>query len=149
MGSVAPRHVGSSRTRARSRAPALAGRFPTTAPPGKPLHFLLITLYLCFSVYGHEHTLVRYENKLLSLPTPSFFPSLSSSFPLSLSFFNLGLFGALCLSFLCRALGPWAPRSEWPHGQCLHQQKTVFCIWNSVTSSSSLQTPAPSWEPGE
>lgn len=42
-----------------------------------------------------------------------FFPSLSPSFPLSLSFFNLGPFSALCLSFLCRALGPWAPLT-WP-----------------------------------
>ena len=37
MGPVALWHVGSSQTRARTRVPALAGRFSTTAPPGKPL----------------------------------------------------------------------------------------------------------------
>ena len=39
MGLVAPRHVGSSWTRAQTRrtSPALAGRFLTTAPPGKSL----------------------------------------------------------------------------------------------------------------
>ena len=36
MGLVALRHVGSSWTRARTRDPALAGRFLTTAPPEKP-----------------------------------------------------------------------------------------------------------------
>ena len=36
MGPAAPRHVGSSQTRVRTRVPALAGRFSTTAPPGKP-----------------------------------------------------------------------------------------------------------------
>ena len=35
MGLVVPRHVGSSRTRARTVSPALAGGFLTTAPPGK------------------------------------------------------------------------------------------------------------------
>ena len=38
----APRHVGSSQIRARTRVPCMAGRFSTTAPPGKPLNLLLI-----------------------------------------------------------------------------------------------------------
>ena len=38
-GLVAPRHVGSSQTRARTQPPALTGGFLTTAPPGKPLNF--------------------------------------------------------------------------------------------------------------
>ena len=38
MGLVAPRHVGSSQTRARTHVPELAGRFSTTAPRGKPLN---------------------------------------------------------------------------------------------------------------
>ena len=42
-GLVAPRHVGSSRTRAQTRDPALAGRFLTTAPPGKPPYFFSMT----------------------------------------------------------------------------------------------------------
>ena len=33
---VVPRHVGSSQTRIEPVSPALAGRFSTTAPPGKP-----------------------------------------------------------------------------------------------------------------
>ena len=37
-GLVALQHVGSSRTRAQTRAPALAGGFLTTAPPRKPLY---------------------------------------------------------------------------------------------------------------
>ncbi|XP_060019228.1 mutS protein homolog 5 isoform X9 [Lagenorhynchus albirostris] len=36
MGPAAPRHVGSSRTGARTRVPCMAGGLPTTAPPGKP-----------------------------------------------------------------------------------------------------------------
>ena len=39
-GLAAPRHVGSSRTRARPVSPALAGGFFTTAPPGKPQYFI-------------------------------------------------------------------------------------------------------------
>ena len=39
-GPAAPRRVGSSQTRARTRAPALAGRFSTTVPPGKPVFFI-------------------------------------------------------------------------------------------------------------
>ena len=29
-------------------SPALAGRFPTTAPPGKPLHYYFYTLFIFF-----------------------------------------------------------------------------------------------------
>ena len=44
-GLVAPRHVGSSRTRARTRVPCIAGGFLTTVPAGKPYLFsLLVTL---------------------------------------------------------------------------------------------------------
>ena len=56
-GLVAPRHVGSSQTRARTRSPALAGRFSTTAPPGKPwiqvfyYIFYLKTFYICLSLF--------------------------------------------------------------------------------------------------
>ena len=46
-GPVAPRHVGSSQNQGSNPepgleplSPALAGRFPTTAPPGKPLDLL-------------------------------------------------------------------------------------------------------------
>ena len=45
-GLVALRHVGSSQTRARTRVPALAGRFSTTAPPGKPLSFVFKENYV-------------------------------------------------------------------------------------------------------
>ena len=41
MGFVGLRHVGSSRTRNRTRVPALAGGFLTTAPPEKSHHCLL------------------------------------------------------------------------------------------------------------
>ena len=40
-GLVAPRHVGSSRTRDRTMTPSLAGRFLTTVPPGKHPLFVL------------------------------------------------------------------------------------------------------------
>ena len=43
-GLVAPRHVGSPRPGLEPMSPALAGRFSTTAPPGKPL-----VCYFCFS----------------------------------------------------------------------------------------------------
>ena len=47
-GPVALRHVGSSQTRARTRAPALPGRFSTTVPPGKPqlIYFYVQNMFL-------------------------------------------------------------------------------------------------------
>ena len=50
---VAPRHVGSSQTRARTCVPCLAGRFSTTAPPGKPvINFLKLNKYIYFPALG-------------------------------------------------------------------------------------------------
>ena len=42
---AAPRHVGSSQTRARHLSPALAGGFLTTAPPGKPYVTSLLPIF--------------------------------------------------------------------------------------------------------
>ena len=44
-------HVRSSRTRARTHVPALAGRLPTTAPPGKSLVCFFQVFFLCL-FYG-------------------------------------------------------------------------------------------------
>ena len=51
MGLVAPQHVGSPRTRAQTVSPELAGRFLTTAPPGKSLNiFYFFMLFTFFSL---------------------------------------------------------------------------------------------------
>ena len=42
MGLVAPRHVDLSRPGLEPMSPALAGRFPTTAPPGKPYYLAFV-----------------------------------------------------------------------------------------------------------
>ena len=60
LGFIAPWHVGTSWTRARTRSPALAGRFLTTVPPGKPsnaffnsnLLFTYLFLFLFLAVLG-------------------------------------------------------------------------------------------------
>ena len=54
MGLVAPRHVGSSRSRDHPMSPALAGRFFTTESPRKPLNLFFFKLtYLV--VVGLSH----------------------------------------------------------------------------------------------
>ena len=48
-GLVAPRHVGTARARARTCVHCIAGRFLTTAPPGKP-HCILLN---CVRLYSN------------------------------------------------------------------------------------------------
>ena len=45
-GLLAPRHFGSSQTRARTRVPCIGRQILTTAPPGKPLNFFYLFIYL-------------------------------------------------------------------------------------------------------
>ena len=62
-GPSAPRHVGSSQTRARTRVPCI-GRLSTTAPPGKPSIFLFIVLALSCRM---DEGLWSYDHKLPKL----------------------------------------------------------------------------------
>ena len=58
-GLVAPWHVGSSQTRAQTPVPCTAGRFSTTAPPGKTqersVFFFLLFLYKCILCFNSHH----------------------------------------------------------------------------------------------
>ena len=49
MGFIVSWHMGSSQTRIKPVSPALAGRFPTTGPPGKPAYDFLFAFIKCFS----------------------------------------------------------------------------------------------------
>ena len=98
-------------------------------------YFILVFI----SFFGPKQIVVRYESKFLSPLLCSFFPSLPS------------LSSFWCLLPQVCVLDPKAPgpSSERPHGQCLPQRGSPSSTWNSGTSSSSLPTAAPSWEPGE
>ena len=97
MGPVAPRHVGSSQTRAYPVSPALAGRFSTTAPPGKhPILFLrspnietsitflerltaLIVRKLCLTIKYFIFLFILSHSSILQFPSQVIFTDLCAA----------------------------------------------------------------------
>ena len=65
-GLVAPRHVGSSRTRAQTRVPCVASGFLTTAPPGKSgILFFKTKRFSSMDTFKYMLTLKNFSRKVL------------------------------------------------------------------------------------
>ena len=63
---VAPQHVGSSQTRLKHVYPVLVGRFSTTAPPGKPKFYFILSGFCLLCFFGKVFLLIHLFYSILS-----------------------------------------------------------------------------------